>query len=251
MFGSPAPIYKLRFSTHLAMLLLLSEELRGHVLMQLDPWALLKAYGASSNMVPAHVTATHAAALQRLQPEVRLQPDIPLGSILQMLVAHVTDPIMELDRHCMKFPAFADEVFANVHILGRHQQHNISRKHMLRALHLPESTAPTMTECSGGACLAIGIDVLSRFAYMYPNDQRAQAAVATLRLGSYSYEVFRRFWATDDVAFLHFQVCGIAGIVCFVVRSSDSSGSTDEAADLYVRPVPRQISEASDDEGSD
>ena len=77
MFGSPAPIYKLRFSTHLAMLLLLSEELRGHVLMQLDPWALLKTYGASSNMVPAHVTATHAAALQRLQPEVRLQPDIP------------------------------------------------------------------------------------------------------------------------------------------------------------------------------
>lgn len=212
------------------MLLLLSEELRGHVLMQLDPWTLWKVCLASSNMVPAHVTAAHAAALQRLQPEVRLQRGIPLGSILQILVAHVTDRVLELDGACMEFPGFKGEVFASVRILGRHQQHNISRKQMLRALYLHEDTVPTMTECSGSACLAIGIDVLSRFAYMYPpNDERVQPAAAILRLGSYCYEVFHGHRAVDDVAFLNFQVCGIAGVICL----SDSGGSTDGSTGEY------------------
>lgn len=233
------------------MLLLLSEELRSHVLMQLDPWTLWKAGLASSNAVPAHVTAAHVAALQRLQPEMRLQPGIPLGSILQMLVAHVTGPVLELDRVCMEFPGFAGEVFARVRFLGKHKQHSISRKQMLRAYYLNEDTAPTMTERSGGACLAIGIDVLSRFAYMYPHDERVQAAAAILRLGSYTYEVFHGFWDADDVAFLSFKVCGVAGVICLVVHSSDSSGSTDEATDLHAWRTRRQVSDASWDENSD
>ena len=29
----------------------------------------------------------------------------------------------------------------------------------------------------------------------------------------------------DDVAFLHFQVCGIAGVICLCEANSDSTGS--------------------------
>lgn len=210
------------------MLLRLTDELRGRVLMQLDPWTLWTTCLTSSNTVPAHVVARYAAELQRLQPEMAPPPMLPWGTILQRLVLHVTGPILELDQVYMEFPGFVDDVFATVHILGRHREHNITTQQMLRDLQLADDSTPTMTEHSGRANLAIGISVLDRFTIMYQHEARAQAAAAILNLGSYRYEVFHGYWATDDVAFFHFQVCGIAGVIRLVVPSSDSSGTDDE-----------------------
>ena len=215
-----------RSRTSLAMLMRLTEELRGHVLLQLDPWSLWRARLTSNITVPAHVTAKHAAVLQRLQPEAAPPPAPSLGAILERLVVHVTSPLLALDSMYMEFPGFAGDVFASVRISGRRGQHSISRQRMLRALQLPEDTAPMMSESSGGVPLAIGMSILSRFAAMYPNEERAQAATAILRLGTYCYEVFHGYSTTDDdVAFLHFQVCGIAGVICLFEANSDSTGS--------------------------
>ena len=70
-----------------AMLLRLTEELRGHVLIYLDPWTLFRASLAASNMVPAEVITKHAAELQHLQPEV--EPPLTLNlREAQFLEAH-------------------------------------------------------------------------------------------------------------------------------------------------------------------
>eukprot|EP00435_Cladocopium_sp_Y103_P062635 s262_g24.t1 len=209
-------------SGYCVMLLLLSAELRDHVLMQLDPWTLCKVYLTSSNTVPPHVTAMHTAALQRLRPELELEPDTPLGSILRMLVVHVADPVLELDRLYMEFPGFLDDVFATVHILGKQRQHNISRPRVLQALGFPPDSVPTLTEHSDGPCMAIGMSIINRFALMYADDPQAQAAATILRLGSYCYEVFHGAWPADDIALLRFEVCGISGVVCLTVEKSET-----------------------------
>ena len=159
----------------------------------------------------------------------RRLPMLPLGTILQRLVLHVTGPILELDQVYMEFPGFVDDVFATVHILGRHREHNITTQQILRDLQLADDSTPTMTEHSGRANLAIGISVLDRFTIMYQHEARAQAAAAILNLGSYRYEVFHGYWATDDVAFFSLpSLWRHAGVIRLVVPSSDSSGTDDE-----------------------
>ena len=83
------------------------------------------------------------------------------------------------------------------------------------------------TPC-GGACLAIGRSILSRFATMYEHDQRAQAAAAILSIGSYRYEVFHEYWTIDDYAFLHFQVCGIDDPLHVTLVRRPGSSTSDE-----------------------
>lgn len=215
-----------------AMLLQLSPELRGHVLMNLDPWTLWKTYLTSKNTVPQHVIETHETVLKKLQPELELPPNTHLGTILRKLVNHVVDPVLDLDSLHMEFPGFVDDVLTKVHILGRRRQHNISRPRLLRTLCFRGSARPTMTESSSGPYMAIGMDLISRFTAMYPHEQRAQKAAAIFRLGSYCYEVFHGVRAHDDIALLHFTVCGISGVICFTLVKSESSESTGSESDF-------------------
>ena len=218
------------------MLLRLTEELRGHVLIYLDPWTLFRASLAASNMVPAEVITKHAAELQHLQPEVEPPLKEPLGAVLQQLVLLVADPILELHQVYLEFPGFVGDVYATVHMSGRNREHNTSRQQMAYSITRAGHTMPTMTERSGGASLAIGRSILSRFARMYRHDQEASAAAAVLSLGSYCYEVFHGYWNIDDYAFLHFRVCGIAGVVRLVVAVGFGS-SSEEEGELHVAHV--------------
>ena len=228
------------------MLLRLTEELRAHVLMYLDPWTLWRASLASNSTVPAEVIAKHAAKLQRLQPEVEPPLTQPLGAVLQQLVLLVAEPIRELHKVYMEFPGFVDEVYATVHMSGRKREHNTSRQQMLRSIRHAAHIMPKMTERSGGASLAIGRSILRRFARMYRHDQTTSAAAAILSLGSYCYEVFFGYWNIDDYAFLHVEVCGIAGVVRLIV--ADGLASSGESEDeLHVTQVQRPRSSTSDE----